>query len=127
MRKYILFIFIIVTIQSFAYIPSIYTTYILSNSIDENTCPLILSYVKQSSSGTDLVKFSTSFLPKVDSIGHTVLHLNEVVVSYLIDNSILDEATKKNLILYVIHLAQNGDAYGSKILETYYDLVNCLL
>ena len=74
----------------------------------------------------NLVKSSSSIIPKFDSIGSIVLHLNEKFINIVVDSN-LDMNIKKTLILNIIQTAQNGDETGGKILQFYYDFINCLL
>ena len=73
-----------------------------------------------------IVKSSTAILPQFDSIGHHVLHANEVLINKLLELN-LDPAIKKKLILKVIDITREGDEMGGKILQDYYDLINYLL
>ena len=74
-----------------------------------------------------LVKSITSFLPKVDGIGGFVLHMNDVLINYILHVDVLSPNIKKSLILLIINISQMGDAAGHTILQYYYDLVDCLL
>jgi len=74
-----------------------------------------------------LVKSITSFLPKVDGIGGFVLHMNDVLINYILHIDVLSPNIKKSLILLIINISQMGDAAGHTILQYYYDLVDCLL
>ena len=75
----------------------------------------------------DIVKHSTSILPKADFISHAVLKLNEDLVNFLIEHKEIPMELKKPLILNIISSAQLGDEMGGRILEFYHDLVNHLL
>jgi hypothetical protein len=74
----------------------------------------------------NLVKSSTAILPQFDSIGHHVLHANQVLINKLLESNI-DPAFKKTMILKVIDLTRQGDEMGGKILEDYYNFINYLL
>lgn len=74
-----------------------------------------------------IVKGTTSFLTKVDGIGGYILHTNDVIINFLLNNELLNNDIKKSLILELISLSQAGDATGHQILQLYYDLVSCLL
>ena len=74
----------------------------------------------------NLVKTSSSIIPKFDSVGSIVLHLNEKFIKLIVDSN-LDINTKKIFILNIIQAAQNGDEMGGKILQFYYDFINCLI
>ena len=78
-------------------------------------------------SGRIIVEQISSFLPKVDSIGHNVLHANNEFINYILEHNIFDDVTKKNIILLSIKMAQMGDNFGSDLLQLYYDIVDkCL-
>jgi hypothetical protein len=77
--------------------------------------------------GEVLVRMTTSALPKFDSVGHHVLHANEVLVSKILDNQYLDLETKKQVILWVINIAKHGDEMGSHILDWYSRLIGNVL
>jgi len=74
----------------------------------------------------NLVKSSSSILPKFDTIGSIVLHLNEKFINIVVDSN-MDLSIKKIFILNIIKTSQQGDETGGKILQFYYDFINCLL
>lgn len=73
-----------------------------------------------------LVKVSTAILPQFDSIGHHVLHANQVLINKLLESNI-DPLFKKKMILQVIDFTKQGDEMGGKILEDYYNFIDYLL
>ena len=73
-----------------------------------------------------LIKASTAILPKFDSIGHHVLHANQVLINKLLESNI-DPSLKKKIILQVIDLTRQGDEMGGKILLDYYNFIDFLL
>lgn len=73
-----------------------------------------------------LVKASTAILPQFDSVGHFVLHANEVLINKVLETT-LDPAIKKKLILQIIDMSRQGDEMGGKILSDYYKLIDYLL
>lgn len=75
----------------------------------------------------NLVKTSTSLLPAADSIGHHILHTNEKIIYYLLDNKDISMEVKKPLILNLIKAAQMGDNTGGEILKNYEQFVDKLL
>lgn len=77
--------------------------------------------------GEAIVKASTSWLPKADSIGHIILHKNEEFINIIFNTNIFNAEQKKFLILNIIDLARNGDDMGSKILTFYHALVDHVL
>lgn len=74
-----------------------------------------------------LVKASSNILPNVDSIGHHVLHFNNVFIHKVIESKTLDFCEKKKLILWIINFTRKGDDTGSFILQSYYDFVDKLM
>ena len=77
--------------------------------------------------GEQIIKTATSSLPNADFTGHFVLKTNEYLIHNLLDTNFIDIAHKKQIILWLIEQTMNGDAMGGKILDLYYDIVNCLL
>ena len=96
----------------------------------DNVCP---EYLEKFTKFLDfekseaIVKATTSFLTKVDGVGGYILHTNDIIINYLLNNSYLNMETKKSLILTLIQYSQMGDSTGHQILQLYHDLVNCLL
>lgn len=77
--------------------------------------------------GRNIVELISSSLPKVDTIGHTVLHANNEFISYILNLNEVPDHFKKDIILLSIKLAQYGDDAGSHLLQLYYDIVEkCL-
>ena len=74
--------------------------------------------------GNSVVKTISSILPHVDNIGHSVLHANNLFINDILNNPVLDQETKKNIILFSIKLAQYGDDMGSHLLQVYYNIVD---
>ena len=105
----------------------------LGNSIIEKPikeCPEYLEkYVVplKDEYGDQIIKTATSSLPNADFTGHFVLKTNEYLIHNLLDTNFIDIAHKKQIILWLIEQTMNGDAMGGKILDLYYDIVNCLL
>ena len=88
----------------------------------------IIPQEKRIEIGEKIVRESTALLPRADSIGHIVLHTNEKIINYLLDNcSFLDMEQKKQIILFLINTARNGDDMGSLILSVYHDIINHVL
>ena len=77
--------------------------------------------------GEILVKKTAGVFPQMDSVSNFVLHTNDVLINKVLNNNDLSSDIKKNLVLFLIHMTQNGDSTGSHILQFYNDLVNCLL
>ena len=77
--------------------------------------------------GRVIVEKTSSYLPKVDNIGHNVLHANNEFISSILNMDTLPDNFKKEIVLFSIRLAQYGDNLGSHMLQLYYDLVDkCL-
>ena len=76
---------------------------------------------------TEIVRKATSFLPNADNVGAKILHLNEILINNILNNPGINDEYKKQFILKIIELAQMGDETGSMILQSYHDLIQCLL
>ncbi len=93
-------------------------------------CPEYLSMYKNilnQQQNEYVIKQISSAFPQMDSISHYVLHTNDVLINYVLNNSHINTEIKKMLVLFLIEFTQFGDASGGVILEIYHDLVNCLL
>ena len=77
--------------------------------------------------GNEAVKMISAGLPHVDSIGHNILHANDVYINSILNNDQIPHELQKTLILTSIKLAQYGDDMGSKLLTFYYNLVDYCL
>lgn len=73
--------------------------------------------------GVFIVKQISSILPHVDSIGHDILHANNEFINDVLNNPLINEHYKKDIILFSIKLAQHGDEMGSQLLQVYYNIV----
>ena len=77
--------------------------------------------------GYFIVKSISSLLPHVDSIGHKVLHANDVYISRVLNFDNMPHDVKREIILCIIKISQWGDDFGSHLLQLYYDIVDkCL-
>ncbi len=81
----------------------------------------------KSSMGKQFVINLSSLLPKVDSIGHDVLQINNRFIVDVLSYENVPDDIKKNIILLSIKLAQYGDDMGSVFLQQYYNLVDTFL
>ena len=77
--------------------------------------------------GNEVVKIISAVLPHVDSIGHKILHANDIYINNILNNPNIPHEVQKTLILTSIKLAQYGDDMGSKLLTLYYNLVDYCL
>ena len=77
--------------------------------------------------GEESVKFISAMLPNVDSIGHRILHANDVYINSILNNDAIPHDIQKMLILTSIKAAQAGDNWGSHLLDFYYKLVDYFL
>ena len=77
--------------------------------------------------GNEVVKLISGGLPHVDSIGHNILHANNIYINNILNNPNIPHDLQKMLILSSIKLAQYGDDMGSKLLTLYYNLVDYCL
>ena len=93
-------------------------------------CPIYLEKFTKfldDSQGEVIVKQISGVFPKMDIISHFVLHTNDVLINYVLNNNYIDLENKKQVALFLIKMTQIGDSTGSHILQIYHDLVNCLL
>lgn len=113
------------------------TTYLIStkdvdvNDVSQKICPhknMIIDNICQSpDNGIKIIKFIAGSLPKLDSIAPKILHMNDMIIDFALNNNFLPIEIKKKLVLLSINFAINGDEMGSKFLKFFYDLVeNCL-
>ena len=77
--------------------------------------------------GNSIVKMLSSGLPKVDNIGHKILHANNLFINDILNNHLLSHDTQKSIILASIKIAQHGDDMGSSLLQLYYNFVDYFL
>lgn len=77
--------------------------------------------------GKEVVLQISSVLPKVDTIGHDILHANNQFVVDILGNENMSHEFKKELILLSIRLAQYGDDLGSFFLQQYYNIVHNII
>tara|TARA_B100000902_G_scaffold399948_1_gene473891 strand:- start:5709 stop:6140 length:432 start_codon:yes stop_codon:yes gene_type:complete len=99
-------------------------------NMNNNICPEYLhkfTNLLDQEQSEIIVKSVTGFLTKVDGFGGYVLHSNDVIINYILNNDLLSLEQKKDIILFFIKLSQYGDSMGSHILQFYHDLVNCLI
>lgn len=83
--------------------------------------------IKDKYLGKLIVEKISALLPKVDTVGHSVLHANNEFIDYILNDTNLSEMMKKNIVLTSIKLAIMGDNMGSSLLQLYYDIVDkCL-
>ena len=75
----------------------------------------------------DIVKTSSTILPRFDSIGHHVLHWNGLFINKVLDSNTLELSEKKKLILSIINMTQKGDETGSFVLQSFYDFVDKIM
>ena len=74
-----------------------------------------------------IINHITNFVPNIDSIGHKVVLLDKNLIINLIDNEMIPIEFKKEIILTIIKLTQQGDNFGSIVLENYYKLMDFVL
>ena len=136
LRIFTIFIFLF-TFNNFSnsYIINNFKTIKISNKkplklLMINSCPDYLNKYTNFLSkeqGEIIVKQISGLFPKMDIISHYVLHTNDVLINYVLNNNHISMETKKSLALFLIEFTQKGDSTGSHILQIYHDLVNCLL
>ena len=74
-----------------------------------------------------VVKSLSDTLPQFDSISHIVLNTNSQLITYVLQNDLIDPQLKKYIILFTIKMTQEGDNMGGQILELYYNIVDKIL
>lgn len=156
LKKFLIFVCLIVNSSSFVINPLIYNSNspVLTNShrtkpfsrtsmitlLNSNLPPppespmtptlvdhLLDVTIKDKYLGKLIVEKISALLPKVDTIGHSVLHANNEFIDYILNDTNLSEMMKKNIVLTSIKLAIMGDNMGSSLLQLYYDIVDkCL-
>jgi len=152
LRKFLIFIYAIINSNSLVINPIVHssnnpivakTNYIRTNRItllNSNLPPppetsvgptpidhLLDITIKDKYLGKLIVEKISALLPKVDSIGHNILHANNEFIDYILNDTNLSEIMKKNIVLSSIKLAIAGDNMGSSLLQLYYDIVDkCL-
>ena len=132
MKIYFLFSLIISCVNSY-HIPDISFIHHTANSL--NNLHLLshvndiknVDLVSKTNPGIIVVKQISSILPKVDSIGHNILHANNEFISDIFDNKLIPDKYKKDIILLSVRLAQYGDDMGSEILQLYYNIIDFCL
>jgi hypothetical protein len=77
--------------------------------------------------GYSVVKLISTLLPHVDSIAHDILHMDDVMINNILNFSLISPELKKNIILTIIHISQEGDNIGGYMLQLYYDIINKLM
>jgi len=77
--------------------------------------------------GYSVVKIISALLPHVDSIAHDVLHMDDVMINQILNLSMVSPEFKKNVILFIVHISQEGDNIGGYMLQLYYDIINKLM
>ena len=76
----------------------------------------------------DIVDNLAKIIPNIDSnIGHNVVLLDKEIVINLLNDDFVPPQIKKDIILFIIKITQEGDNIGSFILSNYYNLVQHIL
>lgn len=73
--------------------------------------------------GYFVVKTISAGLPYVDSIGHRILHANDVFINQVLNSEGMPHELKAKIILTAIQVSQAGDNFGGVLLKLYYDIV----
>lgn len=100
--------------------------HILSSTMCLSNTGMGLSEIKHEM-GYIIVKMISSILPHVDTIGHRVLHMDDQIINFFINTDNLSPEVKKQIILNIIRISQQGDNFGSQMLQLYYDIVNKMM
>ena len=76
----------------------------------------------------NIVDKVAKIIPNIDSnIGHNVVLLDKAIVINLLNDDLVPTEIKKEIILFIIKITQEGDNIGSFILSNYYNLVQHIL
>lgn len=102
-------------------------TYNIDNIVDKNLLKNTDLVNFHDSLGTHIIDKFAQILPNIDSIGHQVILLDRSLVNILIDNNSISPDLKKNLILLIIKISQEGDQIGTFVLENFYKISDFLL
>jgi hypothetical protein len=82
----------------------------------------------EKNTGYFFVKTISSVLPRVDSIGHKILHADDVFITEVLNTDIIPHELKGKIVLFTIKMSQNGDEFGRHLLQLYYDIVErCMI
>lgn len=82
----------------------------------------------EKNTGYFFVKSISSILPHVDSIGHKILHADNVFITDILNTDLISHELKGKIVLFSIKMAQNGDDFGRHLLQLYYDIVErCMI
>tara|TARA_B100000795_G_C22625061_1_gene370367 strand:+ start:257 stop:655 length:399 start_codon:yes stop_codon:yes gene_type:complete len=132
MFKYFINIFILLSSSANAFIPFNIKFPDIPLNIDKSihVCPEYLTSFSENfnqEQGEFIIKKISSIFPQVDSISHIVLHNSDIMINCILNNDNVPIEIKKDLVLFIVHFIQFGDASGGVILNIYNDLVNCLL
>tara|TARA_B100000524_G_C23631109_1_gene363150 strand:+ start:195 stop:653 length:459 start_codon:yes stop_codon:yes gene_type:complete len=102
--------------------PNLFSTV---HDFNHNSKDVLLDFSHKT--GNEVVKLISAGLPHVDSIGHKILHANDIYINNILNNPNIPHELQKTLILTSIKLAQYGDDMGSNLLTLYYNLVDYCL
>lgn len=93
-----------------------------TNFIDNN----ILIHLPSKTSQDIISKIAQS-IPNIDTIGHQVILLDRSLINYLIDNHSIPPDIKKDIILTLIKISQEGDQIGTFVFNGFYKISDFLL
>ena len=101
------------------------------NIVNEKICHhkniMIDNICHDPDNGAKIIKIIASSLPKFDSIAPKILHFNDMMIDFALNNDFLSIEIKKKIVLFSINIAINGDEMGSKFLKFFYELVESCL
>lgn len=93
-----------------------------TNPIDNN----VLIHLPEKS-GQDIISKIAQSIPNIDTIGHQVILLDRSLINYLINNHSIPSDLKKEIILVLIKISQEGDHIGTFVLNGFYKISDFLL
>lgn len=122
MMKLLFLLLLGMSIKTFSFIPTP-TNLLFNNHFDVNTV-VDKNILVQNKIIIPLIDKITKIIPNIDTIGHNVILIDKNLIINLINNDYIDNHVKKDIILTIIKLTQDGDQIGTFVLQNYYNLVN---
>lgn len=120
--KFPLFAVLLAAVQGFSWPPNLPKIPVdhMQKGLEE--CQQALDKI-HTDGGYFVVKAISAGLPYVDSIGHRILHANDVFINQVLNTEGMPHEIKAKIILTAIQVSQAGDNFGGVLLKLYYDIV----
>lgn len=122
MMKLLFLLLLGMSIRTFSFIPTP-TNLLFNNHFDVNTIA-DKNMLVHNNLVVPFIDKLTKIIPNIDLIGHNVILIDKNLIINLINNDYIDNHVKKDIILTIIRLTQEGDQIGTFVLQNYYNLVN---